>query len=192
MSIPETENTSDEGTSRAASIKTELAQEDYDAFLKSVARSVSSANSGTVVTMCIASAIFLGITFALAISQWSSQATTLLAFIAGALGGAFLATAAISHLLSLQSRGMKPTKDGFMFGPQETSLETEGIRTGSAYHRSIFLWPVVQAIVVTDQHVFVMVDRISGIILPKRAFSSGAELEQFVAEIEARSGKIRS
>jgi hypothetical protein len=37
-----------------------------------------------------------------------------------------------------------------------------------------------------------MVDRIAGIIVPKRAFSSEAEREQFVREIERRSGKIRT
>jgi hypothetical protein len=42
------------------------------------------------------------------------------------------------------------------------------------------------------KHVFIMIDRIAGIILPKRAFSSEAEREQFVSELERRAGKARS
>jgi hypothetical protein len=57
---------------------------------------------------------------------------------------------------------------------------------------SFFQWSLVRGIAITDQHVFVMVDRIAGIILPKRAFSSETERDQFLSELERRSGKMRN
>jgi hypothetical protein len=87
---------------------------------------------------------------------------------------------------------MRPAEDGYVLGSQETSLEEGGIRQKSSRHQSFFQWSLVRRIAITDQHVFVMVDRIAGIILPERAFSSETEREQFLSELERRSGKMRN
>ena len=86
---------------------------------------------------------------------------------------------------------MKPAENGYILGSQETFLEDEGIRQMSSHHESVFRWSSVRNIAVTKKHIFVMVDRIAGVILPHRAFSSDAEYEQFVSEIEKRSGRTR-
>ena len=174
------------------SIKTDITQEDYTAFVKHAARSVSAVSGDKVVRMFIAIAIGLGIGFALSLLHLSSHPTTLPAMLCGALAGTFLFMVIIGDISRRQMQRMRPADDGFVVCSQEVFLEDEGIRQRSRHHQSVFQWSLIRAVTVTEQHVFVMVDRIAGIILPRRAFSSDAEREQFVSEIERRSGKMRT
>ena len=142
--------------------------------------------------MFTAIAIGLGIGFALSLLHISSHPTTLPAMLCGALAGAFLVMVFIGDILRRQMQQMRPADDGVVVGSQELFLEDEGIRQRSAHYESVFQGSLIRAVAVTEQHVFVMVDRIAGIILPRRAFSSDAERERFVGEIERRSGKVRT
>jgi hypothetical protein len=69
-------------------------------------------------------------------------------------------------------------------------LDEPDIRVISEHHGSLYRWPPVRNFGVTDQHVFVMVDRSAGITVPLRAFSSESEREQFIGEIRAKSAKM--
>ncbi len=173
-------------------IKTDITQEDYTAFVKHVARTVSAAPGDRVVRMLIGIAVGLGIGFALSLLHLSSQPTFLAAMLCGALAGGFLLIVVIGDISRRQMQRMRPAEDGYIVGAQEVFIEEEGIRQRSSRHQSVFQWPLIRAVAVTDQHVFVMVDRIAGIILPRRAFSSDVQREQYVSEIERRSGKVRT
>ena len=174
------------------SIKTEITQEDYSAFVSHVARSVSAASGDKIVRMFTAIGIGLAIGFALSLFHLSSHPTSLPAMLCGALAGAFSLMVFVSSISRRQMQRMRPTEDGFVVGSQEVFLEGDGIHQHSSHHESVFQWSLVQAVTVTEKHVFVMVDRIAGIILPRGAFSSDAEREQFVSEIERRCGKLRT
>jgi len=174
------------------SIKTEITQDDYTAFIKHVARSVSTTSGDRIVGLFVCIAIGLGIGFVLSLSHLSSHTATFPALVCGVFAGAFLLMAMVSKISLRQMRRMRPAEDGYILGSQETFLEDEGIRQKSGHHQSVFQWSLVRTITVTEQHVFVMVDRVAGIILPRRAFSSDVEREQFVSEIERRSGKTRT
>jgi len=174
------------------SIKTDITQEDYTAFVKYVARSVSATSGEKMVRIFIAIAVGFGIGFALSLLNLSSHPTTLPAMLCGAFAGAFLLMVLIGQISRRQMQRMRPADDGVVLGSQELFLEDAGIRQQSGHHQSVFRWTLIRAVAVTDRHVFVMVDRIAGIILPRRAFSSDGEREQFVSEIERRSGKTRT
>lgn len=174
------------------SIKTEITQEDYTAFVKHVASTVSANSNDRLVRLFIGIGIGIGIGFALSLLHLSSHPSTLAALLCGALAGAFILMVFISDISRRQMQRMRPADDGLIIGSQEVFLEDEGIRQRSDHHQSVFQWSVIRAVAVTEQHVFVMFDRISGIILPRRAFSSDADREQFVSEIERRSGRMRT
>lgn len=174
------------------SIKTDITRQDYTAFVVHVARTVSATNGGRIVRMFIAITMGLGIGLALALLDLLFHPSILVALLCGGVAGAFLSMAVISNVSRRQMQRMTPADDGFILGAQETFLEEEGIRLRSAHHQASFEWSLVQGVAMTAQHVYVLVDSVAGIILPKRAFSSEAELEQFVSEIERRSGKQRS
>jgi len=173
-------------------IKTNITLEDYTAFVKHVARSVSVTDGDRLVRMFIAVAFGLGIGFVVSLFNISWKPTILAAMVCGALGGGFLLMVAVSSATRKQLRRMRPAEDGYVLGSQETSIEEPGIRQQSSRHQSFFQWSLVRGIKITDQHIFVMVDRTAGIILPKPAFSSDTELQQFVSELERHSGKRRT
>ncbi len=174
------------------SIKTDLTREDYVAFVKHVGRTVSAVGGDRLVRMLIAVAIGLGIGLTLSLLHISLHQTSVAAMICGAFAGGFLMVALINSTIRRQMRRMQPAEDGYILGSQETSLGDEGLRQASGRHHSLFDWSLVRSLTLTEQHIFIMVDRAAGIIVPRRAFSSGAECEQFVAELERRSGKVKT
>ncbi|HEX4343252.1 MAG TPA: YcxB family protein [Verrucomicrobiae bacterium] len=174
------------------SIKTETTQEDYRAFVKHVAREVSAASSDKMVQMFFTITVTLGVMFALSFVLLSSHLVILPALACGALASGFILMVFITDFSRKQIKRMRPSDDGIVVGSHEFSLEDEGIRIRSRHHHSVIQWSVVRAITVTDQHIFIMIDRVAGLILPKRAFSSDPGREQFVSEIERRSGKVRT
>lgn len=172
------------------SIKTNINQEDFNAFGKYVARSVSTSSGSRVLHIFIGLTVGLAIGVSLSVTHLSSDSTTLAKMLCGGLAGAFLTLLVVSVIVRSQMQRMRPAEDGIIIGSHEISLTDEGIRQRSGRHQSDFRWSLVRATSVTDQHIFIMIDRIVGIIVPKRAFSSDAERDQFVSEIQKRSGKI--
>jgi len=175
------------------SIKTHITQEDYTAFLRFVSRSTSTLSDGEkFVRILIFCTVGVGIGIVLSLMSLSSHPTILLAMLSGAFVGAFLVQASMSHIIRRQVRRMRPAEDGSILGTRETFLSDDGIQVKSERYHTVFQWSLVRTIGITEQHIFVMIDRAMGIIYPKRAFSSEAEWEQFVAEIERQTGKVRT
>ena len=171
-------------------IKTEVTQEDYTAYIRYVARSVSVPGGDRMVWLLITVAIGIGMGYALSLVHISLHFTTLAAMVASGLAGAFMVSVVIATISRRQMGHMRPSDDGFIIGPQQVTLGDDGIRQDSRQHQSLFHWSLVRSVGTTEHHVFIMIDRIGGLIIPKRAFSSDADREQFVSEIQRRSDKI--
>ena len=90
-------------------------------------------------------------------------------------------------VLRMQSAKMRPQNDGIILGQLELILENEGLRHRSARHESFFQWQAVRRIDETKNHIFIMVDRVAGIIVPRRSFASSTEQQQFLAELKRHS-----
>jgi predicted helicase len=169
------------------SIETEVTQEDYEAFVKHVAVSCSTPSPGN--TMAIFGVgLFIGLCVSL--TGLGRNVSTLAATVFGVLSGALLMVVIIGGISRTQLRRMKPSDDGYVIGNQKLTLCEEGIRQMSRHHQMLMNWSCVRAVNTTDKHVFVMVDRIGGFILPKRSFSSDEQREQFVNEIKKRSSQV--
>lgn len=83
---------------------------------------------------------------------------------------------------SFMRRGLSPDPDGLTLGRKQITISPEGVRHSSVKHESLFRWSAVRSISVTPQHVFVMLDRNAGIIIPQSSFASATAAEQFIAE----------
>jgi hypothetical protein len=79
------------------------------------------------------------------------------------------------------SRALSAADRGSLLGPREIVLDDKGVREESVRHKHESAWPGVLSIDETDAHIFLMIDRFAGYIVPKRAFSNGARLQEFIA-----------
>ena len=172
------------------SIETEVTQEDYEAFVKHVAVSCSTPSPGNTMAIFIGLGVGLFIGLCVSLTGLGRNVSTLAATVFGVLSGALLMVVIIGGISRTQLRRMKPSDNGMVLGRQQVTLCEEGIRQTSRHHQVLIYWSCVCAVNTTDKHVFVMVDRIGGFILPKRAFSSDEQREQFVSEIKKRAGNL--
>jgi hypothetical protein len=88
-----------------------------------------------------------------------------------------------------QIRRLSPGEDGFILGPKQVEICDEGVRQSSRHHESIFRWSLIGGAIVTNHYVYIMLDRATAVIVPRRAFKSEAEEAQFVMEINKRAAK---
>jgi hypothetical protein len=173
------------------SIKTDITQQDYTAYLTHVSRTLSISKLSTFMS-CLRLAIALGLGFSFVMMKSSAPSSVPMVMLNGVLAGGLLMLLLVTIISRWQVQRMQPVDDGLIVGSQEVFLEDEGIRQRSAHHQSVYQWSLVRSITVTEQHVFVMLDSVAGLILPRRSFSSDTERESFVSEMERRSGKVRS
>lgn len=136
-------------------------------------------------TFLIGSVIVMGIALGLVLAC-AGVRLHLASLMAGLFGGVFW----LMIFSRLQARNMGPATDGYILGPRTISLTDDGIRETSQKHESVFRWPSVRSAAIVGEHIFVMVDRNAGIILPCRSFASDIERDQFLAEIRRRSPMI--
>ena len=76
------------------------------------------------------------------------------------------------------SRALPPVAEGSLLGPRRTTLDDGGIRETSAHSEHYTDWQGVLSVEETAQHVFVMIDRFAGYVIPKRAFADVARLQE--------------
>jgi hypothetical protein len=101
-----------------------------------------------------------------------------------------LATVSWLLILSrLQMRRTMPAADGIILGPHSITLDEDGVRDCGRLRESLVRWEAVRGAQLTSAHVFIVVDNHAAFIVPRNAFSSDAEREQFVGEIQKSSGK---
>ena len=164
-------------------IQTDITQTDWAAFVQFVVRSSARGATGRIGRWLISIGIgvALGLTFTL--TGISLHFPSLLA---GAIGG----TLWLVIVSRLRMRSMGPASDGYILGPRQVTVSDDGLRESSQRHESVFRWAAVRGAQVTDQHVFVMLDTNAALIVPRRAFPTDAEREQFVSEIQRRSGRV--
>jgi len=86
------------------------------------------------------------------------------------------------------SRALPPADRGSLLGSRQVVLDDKGVRDESVHHRHESDWPGVLSIDETDAHIFLMIDRFAGYIVPKRAFSNPARLQEFVAFAREHAG----
>ena len=102
---------------------------------------------------------------------------------AGLFGGVFW----LLIFSKLQTRKTGPADDGCILGPHTVSVTAEGISEQSSKQMALTRWLAVRDIQTVREHVFVMIDRNCGIIIPRRAFASAAEQDLFLDEIRRYS-----
>src|SRR5258706_5419394 len=140
------------------SIKTELTQGDYSAFVSHVQRSIFVRRTSKAIQIVLWISIFV---VTLTIFANESAHPNAPAIIIGGIIGAFVVIVYVAYLSKRQRTQMRPEDGGFILAPQEVLLEDEGIRQRSHFHESLFKWHAIRNIAVTDAHIFITIDRVA-------------------------------
>jgi YcxB-like protein len=135
--------------------------------------------------------------------SWRSLAVGIPIGIVLAIGGRLLAfsfhlpTAAVVVVIVLLFWGyfrwkiasaFTPTAGGAIVGPRQISLDENAVTEESANHRHESRWSGITSVEETHEHVFLMVDRFAGYIVPKRAFPDSFSRNAFLSFARAHAG----
>lgn len=177
-------------------VQTDIRLEDYHAFLKLVYAKTQRPGAGGswlwTWTLLVCLPIGIG-SAALVVKSGSRPGDSLWALLSvGFLAGFALVALVVILLARDQRKRISPVEGGYILGPQEVGIETEGIRVKSEHHDALFRWPLIGPPETTEEHVFIMMDRIGGIIVPRRSFSSEAEWNGFIEAIQSRKQRSES
>jgi hypothetical protein len=162
-------------------IQTDITLKDLKIFGRHVA---TGADGGRLMyTLLIGSGVAVGIILGVTLAV-SGVRLDVASLMAGLLGGAFWLTI----FSRLYMRKMAPVADSHILGPRTVSVTDDGIIEKSQKHEALFRWPSIRSVDSVNEHIFVMLERNVGIIVPCRAFSSDTERNQFLAEVRKRTG----
>jgi hypothetical protein len=92
-------------------------------------------------------------------------------------------------IAGMYRRAATPLENGSLVGPRRIILDEDGIRQVAALHEGRTNWRGVLAVHETPSHVFVMTDRLSGYIVPRRAFADPGQYTAFVDFARTRAGQ---
>jgi hypothetical protein len=158
-------------------IKRELEADDFRAFNAYVVRTVRGPGP-----------VWVGALFAVLLTAGYGAVV--------ALGGAWdIPTSVASILAALvwavivgraNARAVAPAPDGLLLEPSELIVSDEGLVDRGARAESLLRWPAVRQVVVTDRHIFIMSDRVLGLIVPRYCFADPAAEDGFLREIRRR------
>jgi hypothetical protein len=164
--------------------ESEITREDYQAFVQFIRRRAFRSSGGWfwLIIVTVPFAIVGGMVAA----GWDGQSGSgpmpwILGFV---FGVAWLYVAAILNAALMRKR-LQPTEDGFMLGWQHWEILPDDLHTRSKHHEARFDWSIVAPPVEEKEHWFVMVERTSAVIIPKRSFQSGEEQKAFIESIRS-------
>lgn len=86
-------------------------------------------------------------------------------------------------------RAATPLDNGSLVGPRRIVIDEDGIRQIAALHEGRTNWRGVLSVHETSDHIFLMTDRLSGYIVPRRAFADPAQYTAFVDFARRRAGQ---
>ena len=86
--------------------------------------------------------------------------------------------------LKNMKQSMQPLTDGVILGPCSFNIGDDGIRTFGSNYEAFYRWKTIRGAQTTDKHIFIMVDNMVAITVPRRSFNSDIEQEKFQEEIQ--------
>ncbi len=163
-------------------LQIEVTREDWDAFVRFVAKAAQRANKGRRYLIAIVSAAAIAVATGM-ILDLAGEGIDLKSF----AGGAVLVVLWFITISRFRVFRLGPGEAGTILGARRFSISDQGIRLVSAKQDALFYWSAVRSVEVAARHIFVMVDANAAIIVPRRAFSSREEENQFLSELQSKS-----
>jgi YcxB-like protein len=158
-------------------VKRELEADDFRAFNAFVVRTAGGPGpllAGAVLVVLVALAYVPFLAFG-----WDWDVGTSVAAAAVVLAWAVI-------LGRANNRAVAPAPDGLLLEPSELTVADEGLFDRSPRAESLVRWAAVRKVVVTDRHIFILFDRVLGLIVPRYDFADEAAENEFLQEVHRR------
>src|SRR5215213_6658177 len=158
-------------------VKRELEAGDFRAFATFVARSARGPSlNWAVLVLAVLGAAAYGAFWAVG---WDWDPATSVATLAVLLAWVVIVSRA-------NVRAQAPAPDGLVLEPSDLTVADEGLFDRGARYESLFRWPAFRKVAVTDHHVFIMFDRMLGLIVPRHCFEDDAAEAEFLRAVRRR------
>jgi hypothetical protein len=128
------------------------------------------------------------ILLALAMTRNSGASYIFRGSVSGAFLGGLAVLAVVISTYRLQLRWMQPLEEGCILGSRTLTLGERGINLRAGGWDSFFAWELLRETKQSGEHLFIMFDRVFGVIVPKRAFASESDVSAFISELERFGG----
>ena len=82
---------------------------------------------------------------------------------------------------------LEPDETGVILGPHRYITDDSGFLVSTPNYEARYNWSAITSWPETRDHIFVKLDRVAAIIVPKRAFADASEQREFREELDRRS-----
>jgi hypothetical protein len=107
------------------------------------------------------------------------------------LGPPLFIAVALAHIKwrtgRLSKRMLAEGRNSGFYGQCALSLDEHGIRESKENGESMRKWSAVEKVITTKAHLFVYTSGVEGFVIPRRAFGSESDFEQFVRFVAKQS-----
>ena len=165
-------------------IRSEINKDDWSAyvqFIRSQTKMDGKINAGALLLGLFVGA-FIG--FGSVLAKIAIDFSSLLI---GSFGTVFFIIILSRSRLKKIKQSVQPSDDGVILGPCLISVGDEGVKTSTPNCETLYRWHTVRCVKAVEKHIFIVVDNVAAITIPRRSFSSADEQEMFLAEIHKRS-----
>jgi len=80
-----------------------------------------------------------------------------------------------------------PDATGVILGPHRYTIDKDGFRVTTPHYQATYSWSAIKSWPETQDHLFIKLDRVAAIIVPKRAFADPSQQMLFLTELEQRA-----
>lgn len=170
-------------------VRSDITLEDYLAYLKFTGAKLTrgtkksrrySANSFVAIMVLIVAGAIIGIIK----PEWEQR----IWFIAlGVFIGFGLYMFLMLSARKVQMKLIDPLEDGAILGERELEVTEEGLRSRSRTSEGFYGWSIIAPPDVEKDHIYIWVDRMAALIVPRRSFATPADEKRFLDLIAARA-----
>jgi hypothetical protein len=164
-------------------IETKLNLDDWNAvkaFIQKRMQSQSRTNNfwNSVVSFGVFIAIMVAVLIVYDIFSDSES----FSWVSAAIGFFFAVLAGIEMVMREQKKlkYLDPLKDGFILGRKKIKIDEQGIVVTGENFRSQVSWNAVLEIAESEKHIYLFVDKVDALVLPKRQLEDPAQVLEYL------------
>lgn len=90
-------------------------------------------------------------------------------------------------VVMINKAGTRPDDRGLALGRKRLTPRDGGLEIVGERSEAIIKWSAFSRVIVADKHIFLMIGKGEGIVVPRRAFAADEDEDDFLHEVESRT-----